>query len=258
MATELVKATMKDEVSGLEVINFKALDKETRGVVSKLTITLQSEMQKTFQSYLNIGRILSTIQGLLKPRGLFVPYVNTLPGFSQATAYRYIAAFENASQLLPETVLKKALVGGFDIIHPSKEKPFGKYQAAVDKIGMPPKDATDEQADAWLNEVRTAQKETAKRGGKTSVTPEDRQKQCFSYVLSQYSRITPKTKQNPKWLAELFGYICNNLSLTGGMSVKPIAPPEKWTKEEKSEGRPSKSKKKGNGEKLPDVGTVSA
>lgn len=234
---ELVKTTtgntMIDANSGRPVINPALLEPDVRDKVIAITDELRKAMSDVKTGVLRIGAALLEAELLLKPRKLWVPYLNSFPNFKQAQAYRYINGYKAAKTNLPPAVLEVALTTGMDIIG-NKDRPFGKYTDAA-KLLPPPKDADTGKATAWLNQLEKRYRDAKRLNNKGPVDSDKLQQEAFKAVLSRGSKVPDK--QQRSWYLELFGYIFDNL---GWMSeeINRKAVPKSWSekKEDSSKG----------------------
>lgn len=222
-----VGKTITDPISGKQVINFKILDSAVKKEVVSLTGQLQKAMVEFGTSGLRIGEILSKVEMLLKPRGIWTAYLNALPGFNIASAYRFIRGYNNAELRYTKPILNLVLSSGMDMLGDDK-KPYGKYTEVVKQL-PPPKVSGDEAKDnataqEWLTRVEAKYKESRKKGAAKLPDAEALQKEAFSAVLKRYEKV-PKEKQL-QWLRGLFGFILGNLQMVQDFVVEPKDPPK--------------------------------
>lgn len=224
-----VGKTITDPVSGKQVINFKIMETEVRKEVASLTGQLSKAMSDLGTSALRIGEILSKVELLLKPRGVWVAYLNSLPGFTQPSAYRFIRGYRNAKEKYTPAILSMVLASGMDMIG-DENKPYGKYSEVVKKL--PPPSVTGDEAkdkDAasqWLTKVEAHYRESRKKGAVTTPDSSTLQKEAFLAVLKRYGKV-PESKQL-QWIRDLFAYILGNLQLTQDFLVEPKDPPKNF------------------------------
>lgn len=230
--TENITKTVTDKLTNRPVINLAALEPFVRKQVTQLSAQLSQAIGEFGMSGLKIGGILKEIEAILKPRGVFVPYLNSLPGFSTATAYRYINAYDIAQEKFPKAILDRVITCGLPMIG-SKDAPYGKYTDVVKKLPMP-ENPTTEQADKWLSKVQEEyRKGSGKNKGKAKLPDATvLQKEAYTSVLKRYQKVPDNTKVY--WMKQLLGYICFNLGWPE-LEVKSTKPPADWMEGKKVE-----------------------
>lgn len=139
------------------VLDLDKLEPEVRGKVEALEHALYSHTAGIAKSVLGIGKTLTELQEVLGPMQLFTYYLNRLAWLSTPTAYRYIAAYKRAKQLLPEAVVEKAIVAGMPLFSIDDKKPYGKYTEVLGLLPEPPSD--EKGAEQWLYALRLKMKE---------------------------------------------------------------------------------------------------
>jgi len=250
-----IPTVTQDKLTGRDIINPEGLEPELRKKVVILTNQLQTAMTGLGTSAIEIGRTLKELEMLLKPRKIWVPYLNSIPGFSTASAYRYINAYETAQDKLPKVVLDRVLALGVPMIG-TKDEPYGKYTKVITDGNLRPpsgKDVTALQADDWIKKVVNASKEA--HGASRARTPDagEYQRQAYVAVLRRVQKIP--TDKRISWLHELFGFVLGNMGIDATFNVEPMNPPREFT-----EGSPdlsqaaqtaaaTKGKGKGRGKK---------
>src|SRR5712691_5274573 len=222
-----VGKTITDPVSGKQVINFKIMEPEVKKEVASLTGQLSKAMSDLGTSALRIGEILSKVELLLKPRGVWVAYLNSIPGFTQPSAYRFIRGFRNAENRYTKPILSLVLSSGMDMLGDDK-KPYGKYTDVVKKLPPPPvtgDDAKDKDAASqWLTKVEASYRESRKKGAVKLADSVTLQKEAFNAVLKRYGKV-PEGKQL-QWIRDLFAYILGNMQFAQDFVVEPKEPPK--------------------------------
>ena len=181
-------------------------------------------------SRLAIGERLTKLQGILEPHNIFGKFLRNFH-FSKRTAYRYIKAFEHAKNLLPATILTAAMVRGVNIVGENDIRPLGAYTSAVAKL-PPPKNATEIQANTWLDQIENVKKE--ERGGGTMFTmpaPSDPQtllKECYRFVSLRYKRLPNSTATRSKWIKSFVGLVLSDLGVAGQQTFVPQNVPDEF------------------------------
>jgi len=223
-APDITAKTITDKLTQKEVINMKSLDTVTRNEVTRLTKELQGAVTDFGMSGLKIGKVLKDIHTLLDPRGQFTPYLNSLPGFSVATAYRYMSAYEGAIANMPKNILNTVIAAGLPMLG-TGDKPYGKYSDVIKKHPMP-KDPSDEEAQQYIAEVQAEYSKTRKKGGAKVPNPDALKYEAFTSVLKKYSKVPDNAKQY--WIKQLFSYVLGNLGMDGVWEITPKKPPASW------------------------------
>src|SRR5713226_1684275 len=221
--------TVLDPVTKLQVINMKLLEPAVKTEVASLTKQLQTAVTTLGTSILKVGEILSKVEMILKPRGIFTAYLNSLPGFNQASAYRFINAYNVAKTKYPPHVLDYIMASGIKMIG-NEKKPYGVYEDIVKKLPPPTPTGSEEkdkeQAANWVNQVEARYRETRKRGARTEVNAEVLQREAFTAVLKRYAKV-PDKKQL-QWIRDLFAYILGNLQFAQEFAIEPKNPPNEF------------------------------
>lgn len=224
-----VGKTMIDPITKRQIINFKLLEPAVQKEVAGLTQELQKAITNLGMNYLKVGEVLAKIEMILKPRGVFTAYLNSLPGFNQTSAYRYINAYNTAKTRYPEHVLEFVMASGIKMIG-NEQKPFGVYQDVVKKLPPPQPTGHDEKdkeaAANWVKQVEAKYRESRKRGGTRTVNADALKKEAFTAVLKRYAKV-PDKKQL-QWLRSLFSFILGNLQFAESMEIDPQTPPNEF------------------------------
>lgn len=158
---------------GRAVIDVARLEPDLARRVTGWYTDLNHDMVALGRSALRIGRTLAAARAELKPLGVWLAFLNRLPGMSGRTGDRFIKRWEIAQKALPESVVALATSAGVDITGPDERKPYGRFTGAVRRVGTPPPDGPDADANAekarvWLQRVLVAQgreKAAARRRG---------------------------------------------------------------------------------------------
>jgi len=213
--------------------------------------TVQTEGQLLAQamlmngySRLAIGAHLTNVQPILTPHNIFNKFCSKFR-FSKRTANRYILGFKNAKATLPDSILKAAMARGVDIFGDSNEKPLGIYTAAAAKL-PPPKEATTEQANTWLDQVDKVRREIKSTGSETVATgltllpvpsdPGTLLKECYRFISIRYKRLPNNVKSRQKFVNSLMGMLAAEFGATGPQTFSPVAIPEDFRAQR---GRPA-------------------
>ena len=214
---------------------WEKLNQEEQNVVLQEGRALGSAMLQYGTSRLAIGEHLAKLQGILEPHNLFGRFLKNFH-FNKRTAYRYIAGYKNAQGRLPDTVLKAAIVRGMNIIGDSDIRPLGIYTQAVEKL-PPPKDATEEQARTYLDQLDIVRKQD-RPALFTMPEPQDPQtllKECYRFVSLRYKRLPTSSKTRSAWVRQLVGMLLVDLGVSGQQTFAPQAIPDDFKKQR---GRP--------------------
>lgn len=187
---------------GITMIDIAALDQRTRERVEKLEAELQAGAESVGTGVLAMGRALMRIQSLLEPRGLFTAYLNHLLWLSPATAYRYIFAYKQTRDKLPEMVVTKAAASGMPLFGYRQDRPFGRYTDAVKKL-PPPKEEDEAKVDRWLSALRESVKsQPGPQRMEEGVPKAEITASAAEYLAKAYERIRRKPPI-VEWMQEL-------------------------------------------------------
>lgn len=181
---------------------------------------------------LAVGEHLSKIHEVLQPHNLFEKFLRNFH-FSKRTAYRYIAGFKNASNLLPEPVLKRAMARGFNIVGESDQKPLGIYTDAAKSLPIPA-NVDESKADVWLDQVEVLRKkarstEMAAEGEDAfgAIVPQDLEallKECFRFVNSRIRKCDAKGRV--ELVQKLTGMLLTQVEINRKQTIAPMPVPE--------------------------------
>lgn len=140
--------------NGISKLDVDQLDAGLKAKVLALDAKVKATVKGIGHQQLALGKLLFELQQLLHPLKLFTLYLNTLPWFSIASAYRYIEAYKKAGEMSP-ALAEQAIASGVPLFGTTKDKPFGKLTEAVRAMPDPPRD--EEGASRWLAELKVKQ-----------------------------------------------------------------------------------------------------
>lgn len=199
-------------------------------------------------SGLAIGQHLISVKALLEPYSGAFSRVCQGFRFTPRMAYRYIKAYENASQRLPEAALHAVMARGMNIFGHTDSKPLGKYTDAFRMLGAPTS-TTPDKVNEWAMQLEQTRKEIVKAKNKRRAeghakpeevieeikrTPEFRLRRNFRNIKNDLRRIPSKKRRD--WLESLFGMVMTQAGITSKTSFSPEAIPEDFLQ---GRGRPS-------------------
>lgn len=201
-------------------------------------------------SGLAMGQHLANIKALLEPhKGAFRRVCQGFK-FTERMAYRYIIAYNNAKERLPETALHAVMARGLNIFGHTEAKPLGKYTDAFRMLG-PPTNPTPEKAVEWANQLEQTRKDIVKAKNKRRAagqapasgdapaeelikrSPEERKRRNFRNIKNDLRRVPPKKRI--EWLESLFGMVMTQAGITSKRSFAPEAIPDSFLQ---GRGRP--------------------
>lgn len=162
----LVKSP-KDEGERV-MLDVEALDPSLQSQVRKFYHEVNVSLAEFGRAGLKVGKVLHEARAVLKPLGIWIAFLNRIPGLSAKTGDRFIKRYEMATKKLSETILGIAITTGIDLAGADEKQPFGKYTKAVRKVGNPPRDTGDqdkdtEKARVWLAKVLVKYSKEVKR-----------------------------------------------------------------------------------------------
>lgn len=169
-------------------------------------------------------------------------------GFSERTAYRYMKTYSHACQMLPEQVVKAAMVRGLDVLSYNEKKPLGKYTYVMQHLLPPPRNLeTPGDAMRYLDQVEQTYKDQRRAVAKGEVEedggaeaeeiqrdPEFLLKQNFRGIKNALTHVP--SRQRKRWFERLVGMSLQQLGVASSMTFQPEAVPEEF---KQGPGRPS-------------------
>lgn len=219
---------------------FRRMDDDTKKAVEGETQQLSSAMLNAFRSKLAIGQHLAALQQLLE--GNFVKFLRNF-NFNQATAYRYIAGYKNATAVLPKGIIDVAAAKGKNLLGDSEDRPLGIYTAAAKKL-PPPRDPSPEDAAKWLDNVEIIRKQL-KAQGKDKVEPAEERgveadpdllgKEHYRVFRSRWRMLPRNSRSRMNWLEQQVGMMLTEAGISHKMSFEPVAIPDDFRQ---GRGRP--------------------
>lgn len=243
----LIAPTYKEKGTNLDRLNMSAFEPALKREIVGLLQEASTALTSIAKSHLQIGQILSRAKVLLESRGkgIFLAFVNEIPGMALTTAYRYINAYDHARTIFPEQILTKILASNMPMIGGPDQR-FGKYTEAIKKTKLDAKlqkaiedgKVSEEFADQWIKEAEMAYNASTKRG-KHAKTPDPStlQEEAFTAIRRRYLKL-PDNKRTSAWLSTLFAYIAGACGYATPITVDPKKPPQKWM------GQPNGDEKK--------------
>lgn len=198
----------------------------------------QALMQHGF-SKLAVGEHLGNLQAILEPKRLFVRYLRNFH-FSQRSAYRYIAGFQNARTKLPEPILRAAMARGLNMIGDTKEAPLGTYTDVVRRL-PPPKTEDPEKISEWIGAVEEKHRERRSHPAavdEEASDPETMMKECYRFISIRFRRLPNNSRSRANWTKTLAGMLLADLGVGNPQSIDPVAVPEDFRA---VRGRPPKA-----------------
>lgn len=157
-AAKLALVKSSKEEGERVLLDVEALAPGLQSQVRKFYHELNTSLADFGRAGLKVGQILHDARAVLKPLGIWLAFLNRVPGLSMKTGDRFIKRYEMAKRKLSETILGIAITTGIDLAGEDESQPFGKYSKAVKKVGNPPRDTGDqdrdtERARVWLAKV---------------------------------------------------------------------------------------------------------
>lgn len=202
-----------EHLGDLDAKEKAALQREARG--------LEIDALNFGRARMSMGERLMKIQDILKPKGIFVRFLDEL-GFDRKTAYNLMNGFENAKAHLPELVLLTAASRGLDMMGPDKERPLGRYSEAVKQL-PPPKTQDPAKVNVWLDKVVEFRKEHYLQ--ERTFSPSAVEQECFRFVEGRVKRLRGH-KAKAAFLEAHVGMLMTSLGISNRQSFTPEAIPE--------------------------------
>lgn len=226
-------------------------DREQDTILSEAK-QLSAALMMHGSSGLAIGEHLINIQKVLKPyEGAFAKFLRNFR-FTERTAYRYIVAYNNAAERLPEPVLKAAMARGMNILGYTQDRPLGTYSGAYEVL-KPLPSRYDDPADAnrVLDQLEQVRKEIKADPEKKAAIEKRLKRQHEDLVeeirtepkfLLKHSYRTVKnalrhvsSRKRRDWLESLVGMLLTEINIGHQTTFKPEAIPEDFRQ---GRGRP--------------------
>lgn len=238
-AIEVLPVTNREIKQALDndVFNrfLKKLDEDVQGKVKTEAYQLAAAMHANIVSRVAIAAHLTALHEILEPLHLFEKFIRNFH-FTKRTAYRYIAAYENAGRAVQnETLMKVAAIRGINILGGDETKPLGKYTAAA-AIYPPPKTANDETAVRYWDDLEKTRKEINADPKRRAAAekqiehkairkdPRTLMKKTFQIFRATLRRVPSRSRDD--WFEELIGMMLTEAGFQSAKSLKPCAVPE--------------------------------
>jgi len=202
--------------------------------IEKETRALGESLADYGRSRLSIGERLTNIQSRMG-RGMFAKYLKAYH-FKRSTAYATIKAYNNASQHLPEAVLKIAMARNMPILGESDESPLGAYTKSARR--MPPPDSKDPVViNQYLDSLESAKVKDdgrSRRMKEINADPEETAKKCYRAIITFIRRL-PSSGDNRKdkrdqisFAENVFGMVFADLGMSSAKLIEPQAAPDEY------------------------------
>lgn len=255
--TALVSKTYVEKGSELVRLNLNAFDPVQKREILTFLKEANEAISTIGRSILQIGAVLSRAKVKLEEqgKGVFLAFVNEIPGMALTTAYRYINAYDHARSTFPEQILNKVLAANLPMLGGPDQR-YGKYTETIKKEGLDVElqktieagKVTDEYAENWIKRVQMAHSSGVKRGKHAKLPdPTVLQQEAFSGIRRRYLKL-PKGKKTSAWLHNLFAYVLSACGYATAMTIDPRKPPADWEPTEQQDEK--KAKEEGeNGKK---------
>jgi hypothetical protein len=224
---------------GLKPNEQETLFSATKGVMHSLAAEQVGLLGQGF--YLAQGQaILAPSNGKRKKDQSFGKWLRNFR-MTQRTAYRKIAAYKNAKEHYPDTVLTAAMARGMTIASHSTTRPLGQFQEIV-KTLPPPKNPSPEKANEYLDQLNIKLKERRQRTARKDKKDEKQATGDPAMLLKMsYRSLSVLAKRLPSrskraWLDSVTGMMMTLLGISTGQRFEPCAIPEDF---QPKRGRPS-------------------
>lgn len=196
------------------------LDAKEKAVLQRETKGLGVDALAFGRARMSMGERLLKIQEILKPKGVFVRFLDEL-GFDRKTAYNLMNGFENAKANLPELVLLTASARGLDMMGTDKERPLGRFTEAVKQL-PPPNTQDVKKVNKYLDSVVQFRKENFIQDRTSS--PSAVAQECFRFVEGRMKRLRGH-KAKVAFLESHVGMLMTSVGISNRQSFTPEAIP---------------------------------
>lgn len=200
VAAKLALVKAPKEEGGKVVLNVESLPPDLESKVRKYYHDLNVAMGDFGRAGLKVGQVLREARATLKPLGIWIAFLNRVPGMSAKTGDRFIKRFEMAERNLSPTLISIATTTGINLGGEDEKQPFGKYTKAVKKIGAPPKETGDPdkdvpKAEQWLVRVITKQQVDFARGRNARGAPDPVERLALQLTRAAQNYVEDKEGQ---------------------------------------------------------------
>jgi hypothetical protein len=203
------------------------LGEDVRTQIESRIASVRESLRIERESHLGIGQELFEIRRVLLPLKMWIEFLAVGFGWSQRTAYRYIADYELAAKSnVPENVLKIAIQRGSKAIS----------RPELVKRMPPPKTDDTQKIVAYLEKLEESKPKSLELVKEPTV--QDRLKTCIHLVSSHYDKIKDK-RQKITFAQSLIGMELTRFGYASDSTFSPIAIPENFRT---VRGRPAKDK----------------
>lgn len=158
---------------------------------------------------LAIGEHLNNIRTVLEPKRMFTRFLGCCTKFSRATAYRYIDLYKAAANVLPEPIMKQAMLRGMDRIN----------MKAVEAIRAP-KTTNVTRIDEYLTAL-----DRHKEPSGHDPTPDDLKRRLYTAIHSAVQYLPSSPAARIRWLREVVGIGLTELGISDNQTFKPVPIP---------------------------------
>lgn len=197
-----------------------ALEPSEQATVKAETISLDKALIAAGNARIVVGEHLFNIREVLDPKRMFTKFLTTL-SFSRASAYRYIDTYTAAKTLLPEAVLKQAMLRGADHISVKKVE-----------ASPPPQTTNVVTINEYLDTI------SAPTPQEPQTDPALLKKECYNFVHTRFQRLPRAGRSRSAWLHSLLGMLLAELGVSSPQTIEPTAIPSDYRS---SLGRPRKT-----------------
>lgn len=190
---------------------WEKLEPNEQTLVRDEALALDTALELEGKAKLSVGEHLYNIREVLEPKRMFTKFLTSLHrGFSRATAYRYIDMYTAAKTLLPEPIIKAAMLRGANRINVK----------AIE--ASPPPDTTNVvKINEYLDSI-----EHPFRAHTPESNPEVLKKECVNFVTSRFERLPRAGRTRPAWMVSFLGMCLAGAGYTTPITVEPVAIPE--------------------------------
>jgi hypothetical protein len=208
---------------------FSKLNPEEKSQVNEASEKLAKAMVVGGAARIIQAQVLFFMKELLDNRG--TSFTKFLKPFhiKRRSAYRYVKEYENAKGHLTEVALKAAMARGMNMLGETKERPLGVYTDAVKRLPPPKPSASEEQVNAWLDQVEEERKKN--RGKATEpevVSPDETElllKECYRFFVTRVRRV-PGIRNQKKFTLRLNALQLAEVNITEETPIEPEEIPD--------------------------------
>lgn len=192
---------------------WEGLQPEEQSSIRKETEQAIEDIENERKSRLSFGKHLTSVHDILKPKGMWIEYLERVFHMSVATAYRYMELYRSINEKLPPPLLVIALRRGLEI------RPKSLNATPIPKTDDPKK------LEAFFEKIS---RPTPRIVSIETASSEDVLKECVNFVLLRARKVHGRGRG--PFLKHLVGILIGQLtpSSEGEQSYQSLPMPDSF------------------------------